>query len=598
MMTINLTRLLAGPRGAEQFANPKHNIRAMAALILGMTASCGAPQNPAFRENILEAKNRGSLGSEELSAEALAAAIKYANTQTEKLSNSEESGNLPNSAAGHSTQGFPAGAQGQAGTINYGTMVATSPIDGSFDANSGTEMPPAWNYPNSASTSIAVSAPNTQGAATGAASGAATGATIPPSNNGAIQASGPGSASTPIIGSINYPSSSGAPGTSTSGAPGTSTSGAPGTSTSGASATTPVVNSGPVASSVTTSQPATNSGSTAATPTGQILLPSQLRTQTFIQPEKRPVDLLWIVDTSGSMEEEQTYLAANFQSFITTLKNTGIHFQTAITSTDVCDPSGAYTQMCPANYGGSSKTNLRGSFVGSSGRKILKDTDSDLISRFTSYTNLGINGSGFEHGLTAATMAITKSLNGQNEPLIRQEAFLSIIVVSDEEDDGIGLSMDDENGYNFTQLGLTSYKYSHKDFISQVNKLKGAGNFAVNAITGTRNPDGSLCTSPHSKPYEEGTQYINAAKETGGLVQSICETNWSKSLANIGQDINAQISQIALEKQPIANSVIVEINGIQTNQWQYIGASNAIKFLANAIPPPGSLIKVTYSAAP
>jgi hypothetical protein len=322
-------------------------------------------------------------------------------------------------------------------------------------------------------------------------------------------------------------------------------------------------------------------------------------TQSLTQPPLKPVDILWIVDSSGSMSEEQSYLATNFSSFITTMKSSGVQFQTSVTSTDICDPYQNLTPECPVAYGGSFETHLQGSFVGSTGRKVLKDSDTDLVDKFNTYAKVGTNGSGFEHGMRAAHLAIQKTMSGANEALIRSNAFLSVIVVSDEEDDGIGLSMTDSySKVNYTTEGLTNYKYTHTDFINYATSVKGQGNFAVTAITGTKGDDGLICTSAHSKPTEEGTQYINAAKGTGGKVQSICDTNWSTTLAEIGQDLTAQISQIRLTKVPVAGSIKVSVNGKLVTNWEYAAANQSIKFLASSTPPPGAAISVTYLTTP
>ena len=322
-------------------------------------------------------------------------------------------------------------------------------------------------------------------------------------------------------------------------------------------------------------------------------------TQNTLQPPLKPVDILWIVDTSGSMSEEQAYLATNFNSFITAMKTSGVQFQTAVTTTDICDPYQNITPECPVAYGGSFETHLQGSFVGTAGRKVLKDTDTDLVAKFNTYAKVGTNGSGFEHGLRGAHLAIQKTMSGANEALLRSNAFLSVIVVSDEEDDGIGLSMTDTNTkVNFTTDGLTNFKYTHTDFINYATTVKGQGNFAVTAITGTKGTDRLICKSAHSKPTEEGTQYINAAKATGGKVQSICDTNWSTTLAQIGQDLTAQISQIRLTKIPVETSIKVSVNGNLVTNWEYSTMTQSIKFLANSTPPPGASIGVTYLTTP
>ena len=323
-----------------------------------------------------------------------------------------------------------------------------------------------------------------------------------------------------------------------------------------------------------------------------------MRTVDVTQKAAGKVDILWVVDSSNSMSEEQEYLADNFNAMITQLNNAGHDFQTAITTTDVCQnqmPDDLTQRVCPADYGGTSETHLRGAFVGTTGHKVLHRGDSDLVSRFNSYAHVGTNGSGFEHGLYAARLAVEKSLNGQNEALVRSDAFLAVIVVSDEEDDGIGLSQTDAyTGYNFWDMGLTRFRYTDDDMISYLASVKGAGHFSVSAITGTRNADGSMCSSPHSQPAEEGTQYIKAAQKSGGILQSICETNWNASLANIGLDLDSQITQIALPSHPDVPTIHVTVNGESTSTWSYNAGNNAVKFDSGHVPPEGAKIQVTY----
>ncbi len=329
----------------------------------------------------------------------------------------------------------------------------------------------------------------------------------------------------------------------------------------------------------------------------------ELVTDTSVSRTNSKVDILWIVDSSGSMREEQSYLGQNFSSFISRLALTNSDFQVGVTTTDVCASGSPLlvpvaSRYCPT-LDGQASSHLRGSLVGNAGSKVLKPTMSDLQTKFLSYANVGINGSSFEHGLTAAKMAVQKSQAGQNEGLIRPGAFLAVIVVSDEEDDGIGLGTTDSyTGQNYIQAGLTNYHYNSDDFIQDARAIKGAGNFSVSTITGTRNADGRMCTSPHSQPLEEGTQYISAAKKTGGIIQSICDSNWSTSLASIGQDIAAQSSQVVLTKTPYASSIKVFVNGIQSSNWSYNGGNNAVKFDSGNIPATGSSVTIQYYAAP
>ncbi len=322
------------------------------------------------------------------------------------------------------------------------------------------------------------------------------------------------------------------------------------------------------------------------------------KTVELMQPSAGKVDILWIVDTSNSMSEEQQYLATNFNAMINALNDAGHDFQTAVTTTDICQdtmPAALADRVCPADYGGSPATHLRGSFVGTAGRKVLKRGEVDLVSKFNAYVSQGVDGSGFEHGLKAAQMAVAKSLSGENEHLVRDGAFLAVIVVSDEQDDGIGLSqVDAYNGHNFFAEGYTQFRFTEEDMITYLRGVKGNGKFSVSAITPTRLPNGELCAAPHTAPAEEGTQYILAAQKTGGIVQSICDTNWNNSLAKIGLDLDSQISQVVLPTAPVLSTIVVTVNGVATTTWTYNAGNNAVKFDAGHVPAEGAAVKVTY----
>lgn len=311
------------------------------------------------------------------------------------------------------------------------------------------------------------------------------------------------------------------------------------------------------------------------------------------------VDILWLVDGSSSMQEEQTYLGTNFSGFISELDKTGTDFQLAVSTLDSCDnviPDDLALRLCPAEYGGSPETHLRGTFRGDAGHQVLKKGDPELFTRFSNYTAIGVQNSNFEHGLKSADLALHKVISGENEALLRNDAFLAVILVTDEEDDGIGLGMIDAfSGYNFVADGFTTFRYTDDDFINYLSVLKGAGRFSVSAITGTREANGDLCSAPHSKPKEEGTQYINAAEKTGGIIHSICETNWNEALAKIGMDMNSQMNQIVLSEKPaIPSKISVWVDGAAITDFTYASGTNSIKFGSSSIPPAGAHIMIQF----
>jgi len=317
----------------------------------------------------------------------------------------------------------------------------------------------------------------------------------------------------------------------------------------------------------------------------------------LVQTGPKPLDVLFVVDSSGSMSEEQSFLSQNFSNFIAGLQQKVSDFQVAVTTTDIClnpDPVSNLSQrVCPGQNG--TTRSYRGGFVGTTGRKVLKSTDSDLVTKFGQYALVGTNGSGFEHGLGAAQLSVQKVLSGANEPLIRSNAFLSVIVISDEEDDGWGLTrmVDKYTGKNYGTAGLTTYSFTDTDFTSYMSTVKG-NQYAVSTITGTKNADGTMCRSAHSQPEEEGGQYIRAANATGGVVQSICDSDWNNLLNSLGRDLGAQITQVALEGTPDPATIHVFVNSVEVTGWQFVAGNDSVKFDPAHLPAPGDQIRIDY----
>ena len=146
------------------------------------------------------------------------------------------------------------------------------------------------------------------------------------------------------------------------------------------------------------------------------------RTQTdiFTQEIRKTVDILLVVDNSGSMIDEQIKLAANFDNFIEQFLMAEVDYQIGVVTTDMDDQTQA------------------GRLVGTT-KLITSDMDVDTA-RETFQENVRVcaTGSGFERGFAAAEAALSAeflAVGGPNEGLMRDDAALSIVFVSDEDDD-------------------------------------------------------------------------------------------------------------------------------------------------------------------
>ncbi|NBO36985.1 hypothetical protein EBU99_00175 [bacterium] len=367
------------------------------------------------------------------------------------------------------------------------------------------------------------------------------------------------------------------------------------------------------------------------------------------QPRAK-VDILWVVDDSGSMEWAQNQLKSKFQSFAQKLKDTRIDFQVGITSVDVCqvDPGSGLPvadALCPnsaditsgSRVGGRIVAPLRGNLKAdpSTMNTILRDGP-DFVQAFQRTALLGTNGSAFEHGLWAAKLAVEKALGStaENKGFVRPDAALSVVVLSDEEDDSVQMWCEDGYGRTSTTangkqdlnlcrdggsspfldafgippyalmknskgIPLTTHKFTAENFTTWASEksVKGAGNFRVSAITGLRDGLGKIdCALSSNGPEESGTNYIRAAQLTGGAIENICSSNWSSVLTSIGQNTVELATRVSLPagQIPFAGTLEVKVDGqvLDAMQYSYDSVLHAVVF--KAPPAMGSDVVVSY----
>ncbi len=160
----------------------------------------------------------------------------------------------------------------------------------------------------------------------------------------------------------------------------------------------------------------------------------------------RNVDLLFVIDDSGSMAEEQASLATNFYRFANVLENVegglpNVHI--GVVSTDV----GAGPYDIPGcrgdGDGGRLQSSARGNCQPPDGAFIsdvaladgsrVRNYSGDLADTFACIAELGTSGCGFEQPLEAMKRALDGS-NPENASFLRDDAVLMVVIISDEDD--------------------------------------------------------------------------------------------------------------------------------------------------------------------
>jgi hypothetical protein len=162
-------------------------------------------------------------------------------------------------------------------------------------------------------------------------------------------------------------------------------------------------------------------------------------------------DILFVVDDSGSMSEEQANLATNLGAFINRLASLPIEddYQIGVTTTDVENfngstqfsaghpyPQGALVAVTPGTPGSFIySTATYPATNGWGGPRILVKGSPTLVQDFNANVHVGTAGSGKEQPFRAIKMALTDRIqDGTNAGFLRPGARLAVIVLSDEDD--------------------------------------------------------------------------------------------------------------------------------------------------------------------
>lgn len=162
----------------------------------------------------------------------------------------------------------------------------------------------------------------------------------------------------------------------------------------------------------------------------------------------RNVDILFVIDNSGSMEGEQNSIAANFSRFTSVLENIegglpNIHLGVVSSNAgaggqpaDGCGGNGdnGRLQNAARNPGCSPPSGYFISYEKDEDGNERKNYSDSLAETFSCIGRLGTQGCGFEQHLEAMRRALDPSVNPENAGFLRSDAYLAVIILADEDD--------------------------------------------------------------------------------------------------------------------------------------------------------------------
>ncbi|MBZ5711975.1 hypothetical protein [Nannocystis pusilla] len=190
-----------------------------------------------------------------------------------------------------------------------------------------------------------------------------------------------------------------------------------------------------------TSEPVTSSADSGPNPKFDIGSPPD---GGLPQPDTgcKKVDLLFVIDNSGSMADEQINLVNSFPDFVsemqTQLSNTD-SYHVGVVSSDGNNYNGAGCQMHGGlinRTGGANSSNATCTpYAG--GKNWMSEAD-DLQTKFACAGQVGTGGDGNEQPMYAMLQAVQPQHNAPgacNDGFIREDALLVVVLITDEEDD-------------------------------------------------------------------------------------------------------------------------------------------------------------------
>jgi len=272
----------------------------------------------------------------------------------------------------------------------------------------------------------------------------------------------------------------------------------------------------------------------------------QSATENFQQSTMGVLDLLVVIDSSGSMTEEQVNLANKLNPLMSYVAQSD--WQIGIVTTD---PAAGCM------------------------RRIIRKADLDRDAAFAQGINAGIAGSGNERGILQAV----NGLKGEclSSPWLRSNSTVAVLIVSDEDNCSA-------NGGD-----CAGQPYATPDYLT--NYLASIRSVGTNArVYGLiKHPSAAAaCTTAANT----GTQYAQAITATNGTWGSICDGDYSGTLQSISQNISVILqSQFALQHTPVAGSVSVTMNGTPMSSG-YSVTGNVLNF--TSAPSASAQIAASY----
>lgn len=251
----------------------------------------------------------------------------------------------------------------------------------------------------------------------------------------------------------------------------------------------------------------------------------------FYQLDAGAVDVLLVVDNSCSMQPYQEELANNFDAFLTYFIEGDVDYQIGVTTTTM-------TEVSPYPEAGCYQADVDriptpGNLVDDA---IVNEETENASGLFSDLVSVGTCGSGSEMGLEAAL----RVLENPNSELLREDAYLSVIFVSDEQD---------------------ASPMPVNDYINAMRAVKDETARQVYNASSLVVTDSSSCNADQlNSGATEGSRYVDVADQSSGVKVNICSDNFADIVTDLSLASSRLNDIFFLTNTPAVDTLLIEID--------------------------------------
>ncbi|MHB1846074.1 MAG: choice-of-anchor D domain-containing protein [Deltaproteobacteria bacterium] len=306
------------------------------------------------------------------------------------------------------------------------------------------------------------------------------------------------------------------------------------------------------------------------------------KTDTFTQQAASKVDVLMVIDNSGSFEAQQAAMRDNASTFLQAALASGVDFHLGVTTTGIEPATGSWS-ICPGGANGGEAGRLFP--VDDSSPRLLSPQTPNLVADLANNVMVGTchwDEQPFQAAVDALTPPLSTSAKAPGTPwpadgnlgFLRQDALLNILFIQDDDDE--------------SQLPVDH-------FVPLLKELKGVGNewmITASAVTSVAG-----C----NEPSDLGVRYAKLVGELGGQIYSVCTQDWGGLMGQLASQAFSLRLRFPLSGTPLDPSQLsVTVNGQavpSAGGWSYDATTNEVIFAPGSAPPANSQIQVSYAVA-